>query len=40
MNVYRDNIIEPTFETIENESSINRVFQRRALTFMGFINVG
>lgn len=40
MNEFRDNSIEPTFENIANEANINRVFQRRALTFMAFINVG
>lgn len=40
MNEYRDEFIEPT-ETANtiDESKLERKFQRRALTFMAFINV-
>lgn len=41
MNEYRDNGIEPTDKSVEqNESKFGPRFERRALTFMAFINVG
>lgn len=40
MNQYNDNTIDATEKSIEPTQNIARIFQRRALTFMAFINVG
>lgn len=40
MNEYLDNSVEPTVTPEQNESNLRRIFERRALTFMAFINVG
>lgn len=40
MNEYREHVVDPTDIATESESNMDRVFQRRALTFMAFINVG
>lgn len=39
MNEYRD--VEPTNDTnAQDEVNLHRIFMRRSLTFMAFINVG
>lgn len=39
MNEYRD--VDPTNDTAaQSEADLHRIFMRRSLTFMAFINVG
>lgn len=41
MNEYRDDIIEPITNVVEqSEAELSRVLTRRLLSFMAFINVG
>ena len=39
MNEYQGDNIEPTYESLHKANG-NRLFERRAITFMAFINVG
>lgn len=40
MNEYQGVNIDPTEESLQQTKNDDRLFQRRAITFMGFINVG
>lgn len=41
MNEYQGVNIEPTYESLpQTKANGNRLFERRAITFMAFINVG